>query len=185
MKQLLLLVGLVAVVAIGAIMYRNGLISRDEQVKAGWSQIDTQLQRRADLIPNLVSTVKGYATHEKDLFEHVADARNRLLSAQGPTAKAEASADMNNWVGRLLAIAENYPNLKANESFVRLQDELAGTENRIAVARTRYNEDVKNYNAAIRGFPGSIFAPGLAMKIAEYFQPPESKQLQEPPKVQF
>jgi LemA protein len=185
MKQLLVLVGIVVVVVIFVVMYRNGLIAKDEAVKANWSQIDTQLQRRADLIPNLVNTVKGYAAHEKEIFERIAEARSRLLNAQGPAAKAEASAEMNSWLGRLLAIAENYPNLKANETFIRLQDELAGTENRIAVARTRYNDGVRVFNAAIRGFPGSLFAPGLSLKLAEYYQPPEGKKLQEPPKVQF
>jgi len=185
MKQMLMLMGVVAFVAVVAVMYRNGLISKDEAVKADWSQIDTQLQRRADLIPNLVSTVKGYAAHEKEIFERIAEARGRLLQAQGPAAKAEASGELNNWIGRLMAIAENYPNLKANENFIRLQDELAGTENRIAVARTRYNDGVRVFNASIRGFPGSLFAPGLGLKIAEYYQPPEGKKLQEPPKVQF
>ncbi|MEI8242154.1 MAG: LemA family protein [bacterium] len=185
MKPLLVLIGLVAVVAIGAVMYRNGLIARDEAVRANWSQVDTQLQRRADLIPNLVATVKGYASHEKEIFERIAEARSHLLAAPGPAAKAEASAEMNSWLGRLLAIAENYPNLKADGSFIRLQDELAGTENRIAVARTRYNDGVRIFNAAIRGFPGSLFAPGLGLKLAEYYQPPEVKTLQQPPKVQF
>ena len=185
MKPLLLIIGVALLVGLFSVVYRNGLIARDETVKANWSQVDTQLQRRADLIPNLVSTVKGYASHEKEVFERIADARGRLLSAQGPAAKAEASAEMNNWIGRLLAIAENYPNLKASENFRGLQDELAGTENRIAVARTRYNDGVRDFNSAIRGFPGSLFAPGLGLKLAEYFQPPEEKKLQEPPKVQF
>ena len=185
MKSILVVVGVVIAVVFFAIIYRNGLIGQDETVKANWSQIDTQLQRRADLIPNLVNTVKGYAAHEKEIFERIAEARGRLLNAQGPAAKAEASGQLNNWIGRLLAIAENYPNLKASENFIRLQDELAGTENRIAVARTRYNEAVMSFNATIRGFPGSLFAPGLGLKTAEYFQPPESKKLQEPPKVQF
>jgi len=164
---------------------RNGLIRKDEAVKEQWSQIDTQLLRRTDLIPNLVEVVKGYATHEKEVFAQIAEARSRLLNAKGPVAKAEASATMNDWLGRVLAIAENYPTLRASENFTRLQDELAGTENRIAVARTRYNEAVKDFNAAIRGFPGSLFAPGLGLKKAEYFQPPEGRNLAEPPKVKF
>jgi len=185
MKNLILLIGVAAAVAIFLVVYRNGLIAKDEGVKAGWSDINTQLQRRADLIPNLVETVKGYAAHEKAIFEAIAEARSRLLNAQTPNAKAVASADMNNWLGRLLAIAENYPNLKANENFIRLQDELAGTENRIAVARIRYNGAVKSFNSSIRGFPGSFFAPGLGLKTAEYFEPPESKAIQTPPKVKF
>ena len=185
MKQLLVL-GIVAVVlVIAVIAYRNGLIAKDEAVKADWSQIDAQLVRRADLVPNLVATVKGYATHEKDIFTAVADARSRLLGAQGPAAKAEASAQLNGMLGRLRAIAENYPHLKASDTFIRLQDELAGTENRIAVARTRYNETVRIFNATLRGFPGSLFAPGLGLKPAEYFQPPQGKDVQDVPKVQF
>jgi len=185
MRSMLVFAGVVIAVALFAVMYRNGLITRDEAVKANWSQIDAQLQRRADLIPNLVNTVKGYASHEKEIFERIAEARGRLLNAQGPAAKAEASGQLNNWIGRLLAVAENYPNLKASDNFIRLQDELAGTENRIAVARTRYNDAVMQFNATIRGFPGGLFAPGLGLKSAEYFQPPEAKKLQEPPAVQF
>lgn len=185
MKYLVILLIIVAVVAIGLVSYRNGLIRKDETVKEQWSQIDTQLLRRADLIPNLVEVVKGYAAHEKEIFANVAEARSRLLSAKGPAAKAEASAAMNDWLGRVLAIAENYPALRASDNFIRLQDELAGTENRIAVARTRYNEAVKEFNSAIRGFPGSLFAPALGFTPAEYFQPPAGKALAEPPKVTF
>jgi LemA protein len=184
-KNLIILAIVVAIVAVWLVAVRNGLIRKDETVKEQWSQIDTQLLRRADLIPNLVEVVKGYATHEKDIFTQVAEARSRLLNAQGPAAKAKASAEMNDWLGRVLAIAENYPALRASENFTRLQDELAGTENRIAVARTRYNEAVKEFNAAIRGFPGSFFTSGLGLKTAEYFQPPEGKNLVEPPKVKF
>lgn len=185
MKQMLVLGLAIGLLVISVIVYRNGLIAKDEGVKSDWSQIDAQLVRRADLVPNLVATVKGYAEHEKEIFTAIADARSRLIGAQGPAAKAEASAQLNGLLGRLLAIAENYPNLKANENFIRLQDELAGTENRIAVARTRYNESVRIFNAGIRGFPGSFFAPGLGLKLAEYFQPPAGKEVQEPPKVQF
>ncbi len=190
MKQLLITLGVIVAVILIAVFttiaIRNGLIERDESVKAAWSQIDAQLQRRADLIPNLVNTVKGYAAHEDKIFTEIADARSKLLAAQGPAAKAEAGAQVEASLGRLLAIAENYPNLKANENFVRLQDELAGTENRIAVARTRYNDTARAFNAAIRKFPGSMFAPGLGMVPAEYFLPPEgSAALQKPPTVKF
>mgnify|MGYP000862952538 CR=1 FL=1 len=179
-------VAAILIIVIAIISIRNGLISRDEAVRAAWSQIDTQLQRRADLIPNLVNTVKGYAKHEDKIFTEVADARSRLIGAQGPEAKAEAGAQLNSALGRLIAIAENYPDLKANQNFIRLQDELAGTENRIAVARGRYNETVRAYNAAIRKFPGSIFAPGLGLTAAEYFQPPEgSAAVQKVPTVAF
>lgn len=181
-----IIVAVVLITVIAVISIRNGLIGRDENVKAAWSQIDTQLQRRADLIPNLVSTVKGYAKHEEKIFTEVSDARSRLLGAQGPEAKAEAGAQLNGALGRLLAIAENYPDLKANQNFIRLQDELAGTENRISVARTRYNDTARDFNAAIRKFPGSLFAPGLGLTAAEYFQPPEgSAAVQKAPKVEF
>ncbi|MEI2999295.1 MAG: LemA family protein [Victivallis sp.] len=190
MKALLITIGIIVAIVIisviAAISIRNGLIERDEGVKAAWSQIDTQLQRRADLIPNLVNTVKGYAAHEEKIFTEIADARSRLLAAKGPAAKAEAGAMVESALGRLLAIAENYPTLKANENFIRLQDELAGTENRISVARTRYNDTAREFNASIRKFPGSLFASGLGLSLAEYFQPPEgSAAVQKPPAVQF
>ena len=168
MKALLITIGIIVAIVIisviAAISIRNGLIERDEGVKAAWSQIDTQLQRRADLIPNLVNTVKGYAAHEEKIFTEIADARSRLLAAKGPAAKAEAGAMVESALGRLLAIAENYPTLKANENFIRLQDELAGTENRISVARTRYNDTAREFNASIRKFPGSLFASGLGRR---------------------
>ena len=154
MKNVLIVLGvIVAAAAIGAIWVisvKNGLIAADEEVNGHWSQIDTQLQRRVDLIPNLVATVKGYAKHEEKIFTGIADARSKLLAAKGPEEKAAASAEVTGALGRLLAIAENYPALRANENFVRLQDELAGTENRIAVARGRYNNAVKEYNRKIR-----------------------------------
>ncbi len=174
-----------AVVLIGGCSVYNGLIRKDEGVKEGWSQIETQLQRRADLIPNLVSTVKGYASHEDKIFTEIAAARSRLLSAQSPAAKAEANNEVTSVLGRLLAIAENYPNLKADQSFIRLQDELAGTENRIAVARTRYNQSVTAFNTAIRAFPGSLFAGSLGLTRAEHYQAPESAKMQTPPQVTF
>ena len=163
----------------------NEMQMKEEAVKAAWGDVEASYQRRADLIPNLVETVKGYATHEKDIFIQVAEARSRLLSANGPAAKAEANASMNDWLGRVMALAENYPALRASETFTRLQDELAGTENRIAVARTRYNEAVKNLNASIRSIPGCYFAPGLGLNTAEYFQPPQGQNLVQPPQVQF
>ncbi len=182
---------IVAVVAIAIaaiafpIIVKNGLIEKDESMSEAWSQIDTQLQRRADLVPNLVSTVKGYAAHEKDIFTAVADARAKLLAAKSPSMKAAASGLLNGALGRLLAISENYPQLKADSSFVRLQDELAGTENRIAVTRTRYNKSVKLYNASIRKFPGSLFADRLEMTKAEYYEPPTALNVDTVPEVKF
>lgn len=184
---LLAAVVLVAVIAvISYISIRNGLVEKDEAVKAQWSEIDTQLQRRLDLIPNLVNTVKGYAKHEEGIFKEVANARSKLIGAGSASAKAAAGAELDSALSRLLAISENYPQLKANENFVRLQDELAGTENRISVARTRYNATVKAFNASIRQFPGTYFASGLGLKAADYFQPPAgSKAVQTPPTVNF
>lgn len=182
---LLVALGLLLLGGCAAIGVRNGLITKDEAVKEQWSQVDTQLVRRADLIPNLVNTVKGYAAHESEIFTSVAEARSALIGASGPAAKAEAAGAMNSALGRLLAISERYPDLKADRSFVRLQDELAGTENRIAVARGRYNTTVREYNASIRRFPGSLFAPGLGLERAEYFEVPEGRQVADPPEVQF
>lgn len=173
---------LLAVIAIGV---RNGLITRDETVRENWSQIDTQLQRRTDLIPNLVATVKGYAKHEQEIFTSVAAARGKLLAAGSPEAKASAETELRSSLGRLLAIAEKYPDLKANTTFIRLQDELAGTENRISVARGRYNLAVRDFNSAIRRFPGSLFAPGLNFKPAEYFQVADRAAAQKVPEVRF
>lgn len=174
MKKVWLFVIIIAVIIVAVLWFtvsvRNSLIAMDESVNANWSQIETQLQRRADLIPNLVSAVKGYAVHEEKIFTEVADARARLLGADGAQAKAEASDELSSALGRLMAIAESYPELKADISFVRLQDELAGTENRIAVARTRFNDAVRSYNAAIRQFPGSLFAGGMGLTMREYFE---------------
>ena len=176
---------LVAVAAMFPIMVKNGLIEQDESVSEAWSQIDTQLQRRADLVPNLVSTVKGYAAHEKEVFIAVADARSKLLAAKSPAMKASASGLLSGALGRLMAISENYPQLKADASFVRLQDELTGTENRIAVTRMRYNKVVKQFNASIRKFPGSIFADGLELSKAEYYEPPSNLNVDVVPEVTF
>jgi len=182
---LLVVAGLALLGGCAVIGVRNGLITKDESVKAQWSEIDNQLIRRADLIPNLVNTVKGYAAHEKEIFTAVAEARSALIGAQGPAGKAEAAGAMNSALGRLLAISENYPALKADQSFIRLQDELAGTENRIAVARGRYNTTVKEFNASIRRFPGSFFASGLGLERAEYFEVPKGKDVANPPEVKF
>ena len=183
---LIVLAVVVVLGALAAFAVRNGLVAKDETVKAAWGDIDAQLQRRADLIPNLVKTVKGYAAHEDKVFAEVNASRERLLAAGSVRAKAEAGAALDGALGRMFAIAESYPELKASENFARLQDELAGTENRVAVARTRYNEAVKTLNAAIRMFPGSYFAPELGLKSAEYFTPPAGeKSVQAAPRVDF
>jgi len=195
MKNSLVVLGIIAavVVILGGwiISQRNALIALDEDVNEAWSNIDADLQRRNDLIPNLVATVKGYATHEEEVFTGIADARGRLAGATTMQEKAEADAALTTGLGRLLAIAENYPELKANEGFLRLQDELAGTENRIKVTRKRYNEDVKRFNRTIRQFPGSLFAGnlpfvGLNLEPRDYFEPPQGHDaVVIAPKVEF
>jgi len=195
MKQFMMFFSVLAIVVLFAGCYiigqRNALIALDEDVNAAWSNIDADLQRRNDLIPNLVSTVKGYAAHEEGVFTGIADARSKLAGATTMQEKAEADAALTAGLGRLLAIAENYPELKANENFLRLQDELAGTENRIKVARKRYNDDVKTFNRSIRQFPGSLFAGnmpfiGLDLKQRDYFEPPQGHDaVVVAPKVEF
>src|SRR6266480_948407 len=133
----------------------NTFVSQDEAIKAQWAQVQNELQRRNDLIPNLVETVKGYAAHESGVFKEVADARSRLLAAKSPEETIQAANQQTSALGRLLAVVENYPQLKADAQFIRLQDELAGTENRLSVARMRYNERVQEYNTARRRFPGN------------------------------
>src|SRR5580765_7165677 len=140
---------------------QNQLVSKDEGVKSAWSQVDVDLQRRADLIPNLVETVKGFTKEESTVFGDIANARAGLLNAHGPEAKIAANGTLDSAFGRLLALTENYPQLKSNEQFMRLQDELSGTENRISVARRRYNTALQDYNTFILQFPNSIWA-GMA-----------------------
>src|SRR5947209_16232412 len=163
---------------------KNQMVAKNETVKSTWSQVDVVLQRRADLIPNLVQTVKGYAQQEQTVFGDIAKARSTLLSAQTPQAKIAANQQLDGALGRLLAIVENYPQLKSNENFLRLQDELAGTENRIAVERRRYNETLQDYNTYIQQFPHNIVAGWAGYKPNEaYFATSEgSRQV---PKVNF
>src|SRR6476646_3454744 len=163
---------------------RNTLVTKNEAVKASWSQVDIVLQRRADLIPNLVATVKGIAQQEQTVFHDIAAARSALLGAQTPADKIAANGQLDGAIGRLLAIVENYPQLKSNENFLRLQDELAGTENRIAVERKRYNDTLQDYNTYIGLFPNNIFAgwAGFQRNNA-YFTASEASR--EVPKVNF
>jgi LemA protein len=185
--------GLIAVIVIVVIllifggMYvsaKNNMVTKDEAIKSQWRQVDVVLQRRADLIPNLVETVKGFAGQEQKVFGDIAAARSRLLSAAPPAEKIAANQAMDSALGRLLAIAENYPQLRSNENFMRLQDELSGTENRIAVERRRYNETVQDYNTYVRQFPNSFFA-GIAgfHPNNDYFQADEGSR--QAPKVNF
>ena len=186
--------GLVAVVVVIVVLLlivfgqyvgvRNTLVTKNEAVKAAWSQVDIVLQRRADLIPNLVETVKGYAQQEQTVFGDIAKARSALLSAGTPQQKIAANGQLDGALGRLLAIVENYPQLKSNENFLRLQDELAGTENRIAVERKRYNDTLQDYNTYVQQFPHNIFAGWAGFKPNEaYFTASEGSR--EVPKVNF
>src|SRR5215469_6660150 len=181
----LVIVALVALLVGGAyVSSRNQMVTKSEAVKSAWSQVDVVLQRRADLIPNLVETVKGYAAQEQTVFHDIASARSALLSAQTPAGKIAANGQLDGAIGRLLAIVENYPQLKSNENFLRLQDELAGTENRIAVERRRYNQALQDYNTYIGLFPNSLFAGWAGFhRNDHYFQ--ASEQSREVPKVTF
>src|SRR6187399_117660 len=161
----------------------NRFVSQEEALKSQWAQVENQLQRRNDLIPNLVETVKGYAQHEEGVFKEIAEARSRLLAAKSPEESIAAANQQTSALGRLLAIAENYPQLRANEQFNRLMDELSGTENRIAVERMRYNERVQEYNTSRRQFPANLTAKIFGFKEHPFFTAPEeAKQV---PKVNF
>src|SRR3989441_5651942 len=176
---------LIALVVFGQYVgVRNTLVTKNEAVKAAWSQVDIVLQRRADLIPNLVETVKGYAKQEQTVFGDIAKARSALLSAGTPADKIAANNQLDGALGRLLLVVENYPQLKSNENFLRLQDELAGTENRIAVERKRYNDTLQDYNTYVQQFPHNIFANWAGFKPNNaYFAATEGSR--EVPKVNF
>jgi LemA protein len=181
----LVVIALIMLIVFGQyVSVRNTLVQKNEAVKAAWSQVDVVLQRRADLIPNLVETVKGYAKQEQTVFGDIAKARSALLSAGSPQGKIAANQQLDGALGRLLAIVENYPQLKSNENFLRLQDELAGTENRIAVERKRYNDTVQDYNTYIQQFPNNIFASWAGFKPnPAYFAASEGAR--QVPKVDF
>src|SRR5256885_8244585 len=161
----------------------NKFVGQEEAIKAQWAQVENQLQRRNDLIPNLVETTKGYAQHEESVYKDIADARSRLLAAKSPEETISAANQQTSALGRFLAVVENYPQLKSNEQFNRLMDELAGTENRLAVERMRYNEKVQAYDSARRQFPANLTAKMFGFKEYPYFQaPPDAKTV---PKVNF
>jgi LemA protein len=188
--------GLIALVIVGFLVIvglvlggslvgsRNELVQEREGIKGAWSQVDVVLQRRADLIPNLVETVKGFAKHEETAIDSVTSARAALGGAQTPKEKIDANAKLDTALSRLLVVVENYPNLKANENFMRLQDELSGTENRIAVERRKYNETVQKYNTDIELFPKNIAASIWGFKREDaYFQADAASK--QAPKVKF
>src|SRR5579863_10459015 len=182
---------LVAILVVVGLMFggvyvsrRNQMVTLNEQVTSDWAQVNVVLERRADLIPNLVETVKGYAAQEQTVFDDIAKARSALLGAQSPEGRIAANGQLDGALGRLLALSENYPQLKSNENFLRLQDELAGTENRIAVERKRYNDTLQDYNTYVQQFPNSIFAQWAGFKPNEaYFAASEGAR--EVPKVNF
>lgn len=177
-RGLWVVLGIIGVfVLIGLFIYgsfvsaQNQMVKLDEQVKTSWSDVDVQLQRRADLIPNLVETVKGFTKEESTVFGDIANARAGLLNAHDPKSKIAANGTLDSAFGRLLALTENYPQLRSNEQFMRLQDELSGTENRIGVARRRYNDTLRTYNTYVRQFPNSIWAGMLGFHINDaYFE---------------
>lgn len=187
LKTVLIIVGILILIIVIPYSYLKGtyntLVTMDESVKGAWAQVENQLQRRYDLIPNYVETVKGYAAHEKEVFVKVTEARSKVAGAGSIDEKIQANNQLSSALSRLLVVVERYPELKANTNFIRLQDELAGTENRIAVERRRFNETVKVYNIKIRTFPTNIIAGMFGFEKAAFFKVP--KERQEAPKVKF
>ena len=185
-RQTLWILGVLIVlgiVGLYAFSVYNRLVTLDEGIKAAWAQIDNQLQRRADLIPNLVETVKGFAAQERTIFEAIANARARLAGARDPRERVAASDELSGVLSRLLVVVENYPRLKSDATFIRLMDELAGTENRLAVERKRYNDRVVEFNQTIRRFPGSAVARLFGFERAQYFEIPAAARAV--PRVDF
>jgi len=187
LKIALVILAVIGLVVLGTIFWGvgqyNSVVSMDEQVKSQWAQVENQLKRRYDLIPNLVETVKGYAKHEKELFENIANARTKYFQAPTPKDKIQASQQVEGLLSRLLVLKETYPQLKANEGFLKLQDSLEGTENRIAVERKRYNDDVKTLNTYRRSVFGKFFAAMANVNEAAYYEIPQAEK--ETPKVKF
>ena len=175
-KGLWIALGVVGVLVLAVLMVfgsyvsaKNQMVTNDEIVKAAWSDVDVQLERRADLIPNLVETVKGFTKEESTVFGDIANARAGMLNAQGPAGKIAANGKLDSALGRLLLLTENYPQLRSSDQFMRLQDELAGTENRIGVARKRYNDSLRDYNTFVRQFPNSIWAGIAGFQVNDAF----------------
>jgi len=187
LKIFLVILGILLLIVFASYSFLKGtyntLVTMDEGVKGAWAQVENQLQRRYDLIPNYVETVKGYAKHEKEVFVQVTEARSKVGGATTVSDKMQANNQLTSALSRLLLVVERYPELKANTNFIRLQDELAGTENRIAVERRRFNETVKTYNIKVRSFPTNIFAGMFGFEKATFFEVP--KERQEAPKVKF
>ncbi len=167
---LIVVIALFAILGISLIGTYNNLVTANEGVNGKWSQVENQMQRRYDLIPNLVETVKGYATHEETIFTDIADARSKLAGAQSIDDKVAADSELSSALSRLLMIVENYPDLKANQNFIALQDELAGTENRLAIARKDYNDTVQGFNATIQKFPTNMFVGMFGFDKYAYYE---------------
>lgn len=176
MNALYIVGGLILLVILYFWSLYNSLVSLKTQIDEAWSSIDVQLKRRADLIPNLVEAVKGYAKHEKTIFIDVTKARSALMSAKSLPAKAEASDMLTNALGKLFAVAENYPQLKANENFVHLQKELSDTEDKVAYSRQYYNTTVKDYNVKIQTFPNTLFNEALGFSEKDFFATAEEEK---------
>jgi LemA protein len=187
LKIALIVIGILLLIGFGTFKWvvgeYNKVIAMDENVKASWAQVENQLKRRYDLIPNLVETVKGYAKHEKEIFENIAEARTKYFQAKDVKGKIQASNQLEGVLSRLLLLREAYPQLKANESFLKLQDSLEGTENRISVERKRYNESVQLLNTYRRTVFGRFFTALAGVSAAEYYEIPEGQA--ETPKVTF
>ena len=177
---ILIVVVLLVLVVVGT---RNGLVRVRNRVENAWAQIDVQLKRRSDLVPNLVETVKGYAAHERETLDAVIKARNAAVTAATPGAASAADAQLSGALGKLFALAEAYPDLKANQNFLALQEELTATDDKVGYARQAYNDAVTTYNTKIQQLPGSVFAGGMGYKQREYYQVDEAAKVA--PKVQF
>jgi LemA protein len=175
------LISIVAIASSGCSY--NKFVGQEEAIKTQWAQVENQLQRRNDLIPNLVETTKGFAQQERDVFGQIADSRAKLAGAQTPEQRIAAANEQSTALARLLVVVENYPDLKSNQTFARLMDELAGTENRLSVERMRYNERVQEYNTARRQFPANVTAGVFGFKEYPLFQVPDSAKVA--PKVDF
>lgn len=180
---IIIVIVIIAVLVLLFMSSYNGFVNAQEDVDQSYAQIENQLQRRLDLIPNLVNTVKGYAAHEKEVIESISDARANLAGAKTPEEEATANAQVSSALNRLLVVVENYPNLKADKQFTQLMDELSGTENRISVARRDYNEQVASYNKKVKRFPGAMIARISGFEEKEYFK--ADSQAENAPEVDF
>lgn len=185
-KSSIILISIIAIIAIIIIFLigsYNGLVSKSEAVNTNLSNLDVMLQRRADLVPNLVNTVKGYTNHETEIINSVTEARTKLVNADSIEEKSSANSELSSSLNALMVVVENYPDLKSSQNFIQLSDELSGTENRIAVARKDYNDAVKEYNLKVKTFPGNILAGMFGFEQERYFEAEESSR--EVPSVNF